>query len=81
MTANEASIARTQARIDKANAAVAKLSEGIQVLSKEIADIDAGLAQAADLRKTEKTEFTKVEKDYSESEEACAAAIQALREY
>merc|ERR1719162_1341808 len=79
--AKEASIAKTEARIDKANSAVAKLSEGIQVLSKEIADIDSGLAAAAALRKTEKTEFAKVEKDYSESEEACAAALQALREY
>jgi len=77
----EASIAKTSARIDKANSAVAKLSEGVQVLSKEIADLDSGMAEAASIRQAEKTEFVKVEKDYSESEEACAAAIQALREY
>jgi len=77
----EASIAKTQARIDKTNAAVAKLSESVQVLSQEIADIDSGMAEAVSLRTAEKADFVTVEKDYSESEQACAAALQALREY
>jgi len=72
---------KTSARIDKADSAVAKLTEGVQVLSSEIADIDTATAEATAIRGREKVEFLKVQQDYSESEEACSAAIAALREY
>jgi len=77
----EASLRKTSARIDKSNSAVAKLSEAVQTLSQEVADIDAGVSEATTIRKQEKTEFAKVERDFSESEEACAAAISVLRDY
>ena len=73
------SVAKISARIDEAISVVAKLSEGIQVLSKEIADIASGLAEASSIRQAEKPDFVQVEKGYSESEEACAAALRALR--
>jgi len=50
-------------------------------LSKEVAEIDAAVADATEVRNKEKAEFLVVEKDMSESEEACAAAISVLREY
>merc|ERR1719316_1247874 len=77
----EASLAKTQARIDKAESSVAKLTELVATLSKEVADIDASVADATAVRNKEKAAFVLAEKDFSESEEACAAAISVLREY
>merc|ERR1719399_2041706 len=77
----EASLSKTQARIDKADSSVAKLSELVATLSKEVADIDAAVADATAVRTKEKSAFALAEKDFSESEEACAAAISVLREY
>jgi len=77
----EESLAKTQARIDKADAATAKLSELVATLSQEVAEIDASVADATAVREKEKADFVKAEKDMSESEEACAAAISVLREY
>jgi len=77
----EESLAKTQTRLDKGDASVAKLTELVTTLSKEVADIDASVADATSVRGKEKAVFLKVEKDMSESEEACAAAISVLREY
>merc|ERR1719379_1940743 len=77
----EASLAKTQARIDKAEASVAKLTELVATLSKEVAEIDTSVADATAVRTKEKAAFVLAEKDLSESEEACAAAISVLREY
>jgi len=77
----EESLAKTQARIDKADAATAKLSELVATLSQEVAEIDASVADATAVREKEKADFVKVEKDMSQSEDACAAAISVLREY
>jgi len=77
----EESLAKTQARIDKGDASTAKLSELVATLSQEIAEIDANVADATAVREKEKTDFAKVEKDMSESEQACAAATAVLREY
>merc|ERR1719379_84937 len=77
----EASLAKTQARIDKAESSIAKLTELVATLSKEVADIDTSVADATEVRNTEKTTFKAAEKDFSESEQACAAAISVLREY
>merc|ERR1719329_1880472 len=74
----EATLAKTNARIEEAESGTAKLTEAVKVLSTEIADIDTGMKEATEIRNKEKQEFTKVEKDYSESEEACASAIQVL---
>jgi len=77
----EESLAKTQARLDKGEASVAKLSEAIATLSKQVAEIDRSVKDASAVRAKEKAEFQIVEKDMSESEEACAAAISVLREY
>lgn len=77
----EESLAKTQARLDKGDASVAKLTELVSTISNEIAATDSTMAEATAIRESEKTTFMKVEKDMSESEEACAAAISVLREY
>ena len=76
----EKSLAKTPSRLDKDDASVAELTELVTTLSKEVADIDASVADATAVRGKEKAVFLKVENDMSESEEACAAAISVLRE-
>merc|ERR1719313_3056453 len=72
---------KVNSRLEKAESTVATLTDEVSVLSKEVADSDAALATATALREKEKATFTAVEKDLSESQEACAAATEVLREY
>merc|ERR1719482_1971655 len=72
---------KVNARLEKAESTIATLTEQITTLSKEVAESDAALAEATALRTKEKTTFKAVEKDLSESQEACAAATEVLREY
>merc|ERR1719161_1003048 len=55
--------------------------EEVSKLSQEVAENDAAMQTATDVRQKEKADFMVVEKDLSESQEACAAATQVLREY
>merc|ERR1719281_670522 len=72
---------KVNSRLEKAESTIATLTEQVTVLSKEVADSDAAMAEATALRSKEKATFTAVEKDLSESQEACAAATEVLREY
>merc|ERR1719379_1716967 len=72
---------KVNARLEKAGSSIATLTEEITKLSAEVADTDAALSEATALRQKEKSTFVLVEKDLSESEEACAAATAVLREY
>merc|ERR1719355_169166 len=72
---------KVNSRLEKAESTIATLTEQVTVLSKEVADSDAALAEATALRTKEKATFVLVEKDLSESQEACAAATEVLREY
>merc|ERR1719355_500135 len=72
---------KVNSRLEKAESTIASLTDQITTLSKEVADSDAALAEATALRTKEKATFTALEKDLSESEEACAAATEVLREY
>merc|ERR1719408_208850 len=72
---------KVNARIEKAEATTATLTEEITKLSKEVAESDAALSSATAIRQKEKASFLVVEKDLSESEEACNAAMEVLREY
>merc|ERR1719324_2271459 len=60
---------------------MASLTEDVSKLSAEVAENDKAMAAATALRQEEKSDFMVVEKDLSESQEACAAATQVLREY
>merc|ERR1719498_835589 len=72
---------KVNARIEKAEATTATLTEEITKLSAEVAESDAALSSATAIRQKEKASFLVVEKDLSESEEACNAAMEVLREY
>merc|ERR1719454_2698869 len=72
---------KVNARLEAAEATTAKLMEEVSNLSKEIATSDAAMAEATKIREKEKSTFVVIEKDLSESEEACTAAIEVLREY
>jgi len=77
----EQKLEKTNARIEKASAGTAKLSEQVAVLSREVAEIDSAVKVATDLRQAESASSRVAEKDFSESQEACASAIEVLREY
>merc|ERR1719337_159329 len=68
-------------RIEKSEAGKAKLAEQIKTLNMEIAEIDAGMKEATDLRTKEKTEFDASSAEYKQSADAVANAIQVLQSY
>merc|ERR1719310_1344130 len=74
-------MAKVESRVEKTSASIAKLTELSAALSKDIAEIDASMADATAVRSEEKAQFMKAQQDLSESEQACAAAISVLREY
>merc|ERR1719454_1062332 len=77
----EGKLDKVNARLEKAESSIASLTEDVTKLSKEVAENDAAMATATEVRQKEKSDFMVVEKDLSESQEACAAAIEVLREY
>jgi chromosome segregation ATPase len=72
---------KTTARIAKAEADKAKLEEDIKLLETEIAEIDAGQAEATKVRGEEHAEYLKASKDFKDSATAVAKAIAVLSEY
>lgn len=77
----EGKLAKVSARIEKAEASIATLMEQVAVLSQQIAEIDAAMSEATVMRQEEKAQFQATERDASASQEACASAIEVLREY
>jgi DNA repair exonuclease SbcCD ATPase subunit len=76
-----AKLDKTDARIAKAVASKAKLTEDIKILEEQIAEIDAGNAEATKIRGEEHEEYLKSSKDFKDSAEAVAKAISVLTEY
>jgi chromosome segregation ATPase len=72
---------KTTARIAKAEADKAKLIEEVKTLEEEIAEIDAGQAEATKVRQAEHEEYLKASSDYKQSAAAVAKAIDVLSEY
>merc|ERR1719478_1889951 len=77
----EGKLDKVNARIEKSDSASATLTQDIAKLSSEVAENDKAMADATGVRQKEKADFMVVEKDLSESQEACAAATEVLREY
>merc|ERR1719160_785765 len=75
----EGKLEKVNARLEKAESSMATLTEEITKLSKEVAENDKAMADATAVRQKEKADFMVIEKDLSESQEACAAATQVLR--
>merc|ERR1719421_626105 len=76
-----AKLDKTNARISKAVASKAKLTEDIKVLEEQIVEIDAADAEATKIRGEEHEEYLKSSKDLKDSAEAVAKAISVLTEY
>jgi len=72
---------KTNARISKAVATKAKLTEDIKTLEAEVAEIDAGQAEATKIRGEEHEEYLVSTKDLKDSAEAVAKATSVLTEY
>merc|ERR1719456_2123115 len=69
------------ARADSATSTIAELEEAIKGLQAEVAEMDAAQAEAAKIRNEENTDYLKASKDFKDSAEAVAAAIQVLKSY
>merc|ERR1719163_1773250 len=70
-----------QNRIEKAESTIALLTEGIKTLETEIAEIDRTQSEATTIRTEEKAEYDKASKDFRDSAEAVARAIEVLKNY
>jgi len=77
----EGKLDTVNARIEKATSRSETLAEEVKLLSTELAEIDKAVSEATAIRNEEKATFDKAAKDFSESQEACAAAIEVLRSY
>ena len=69
------------ARIEKASASKATLEQQTKQLQAEIAEMDAGQAEATNIRSSEHDEYVQSSADQKQSAEAVANAIQVLGDY
>jgi len=70
-----------QNRIEKAESTIALLTEGIKTLEAELAEIDRTQSEATTIRAQEKAEYDQASKDFRDSAEAVARAIEVLKNY
>lgn len=76
-----AKLGKLTARIDEGESRKVQLLEEIKNLESELAEIDRSQAEATELRTKEHSEFLKAQADYQSSEDACAKAVEVLKEY
>lgn len=76
-----AKLGKLDARIDEGESRKVQLLEEIKNLESELAEIDRAQAEATEIRTKEHTEFLKAQADYKSSEDACAQAVEVLKEY
>merc|ERR1719213_333622 len=72
---------KLQARIDGAEATITELTEGIKTFEAEVAEIDKAQAEATKIRTKENEEYKKASKDFKDSAEAVAKAIEVLKNF
>merc|ERR1719324_2350217 len=72
---------KLSARIDGASSTIAELTEAIKTLESEVAAIDKAQAEATELRTTEHEDYLQASKDFKESAEAVAKAIEVLKNF
>jgi len=70
-----------QSRIDNAATTIAQLTEDIKELESEVAQIDKAQADATMIRTQEHEEFVKAHKDFKDSAEAVAKAMEVLKNF
>merc|ERR1719316_2567368 len=76
-----ATLDKLQARIDGAETTIAELTEAVKTLEAEVAEIDKAQAEATEIRTKEHEEYLKASKDFKDSAEAVARAIEVLKNY
>jgi hypothetical protein len=72
---------KLQARIDGASSTIAENTESIKTLEAEVAEIDKAQAEATALRTKENEEYLVASKDFKDSAEAVAKAIEVLKNF
>merc|ERR1719331_310735 len=72
---------KLQARIDGAESTIAENTESIKTLEAEVATIDKAQAEATAIRTTEHEDYLKASKDFKDSAEAVAKAIEVLKNF
>merc|ERR1719421_2596564 len=74
-------LGKLQARIDGATTTIAENTEAIKTLESEVAEIDKAQAEATSIRTTEHEDYMKASKDFKDSAEAVAKAIEVLKNF
>merc|ERR1719261_2153843 len=72
---------KLQARIDGASTTIAENTESIKTLEAEIATIDKAQSEATMIRTTEHEDYLVASKDFKDSAEAVAKAIEVLKNF
>merc|ERR1719313_2515398 len=72
---------KLQARIDGASTTIAENTEAIKTLEAEVAEIDKAQAEATAIRTKEHEEYLVASKDFKDSAEAVAKAIEVLKAF
>jgi hypothetical protein len=76
-----ATLDKLKARIDGASSTIAELTESIKTLESEVAEIDKAQAEATAIRTKEKADYMTASKDFKDSAEAVAKAIEVLKNF
>merc|ERR1719310_1339108 len=76
-----ATLDKLGARIDGATSTIAENTEAIKTLESEVAEIDKAQAEATKLRTTENEDYLVASKDFKDSAEAVAKAIEVLKNF
>merc|ERR1719453_2313065 len=76
-----AAVETLHAEIDELMASIAKLTQEITDLTAEIADIDKAVAEATEIRESEKAENTQTISDSQDAQTAVAQAVTVLKEF
>jgi len=74
-------IDKLQSRLDKAATTKAQLEQAVKELESEIAELDAGTAEATKIRTEEHATYVKASADFKDAAEAVTNAIRVLKEY
>merc|ERR1719321_1640742 len=72
---------KLQARIDGASTTIAENTEAIKTLEAEVAAIDKAQAEATAIRNKEREDYLVASKDFKDSAEAVAKAIEVLKNF
>merc|ERR1719335_1088925 len=72
---------KLQSRIDGATSTIAENTEAIKTLEAEVAAIDKAQAEATAIRTKEHEDYLKASKDFKDSAEAVAKAIEVLKNF